>query len=81
MIKIWAICSALIFMTGCFPAPTYECDVYSISGKFYTTKQSNRHKMVVAWRYDDAGERRTFMFHRDRFDNCEPQQVRINRPM
>ena len=61
---------AVSAVSGCVKSSLYLCDVPKISGKFYTNLQSNRYDMVDAWRYDNNNNRRSFMFKRDRFENC-----------
>ena len=61
----------VLLLASCHGPKLYRCDVHQVSGKFYTKLLSNRHGMVDAWRSDENDKGRSFMFKRDRFDNCE----------
>lgn len=63
------LCMAVI-AAACIAPKNFECDVHGITGLFYSTLQTNRFGLVTAWRFDKNGERRTFFFALDRFENC-----------
>lgn len=67
---IMLLCMAVV-ASACMAPRNYECGVYGIDGRFYSTLLTNRHGLVTAWRFDKNGERRTFYFAKDRMENCK----------